>query len=62
MATESINKDRSMQEDWLAQESDEYVKCSVGIMAYNEEANIGRTICAVLEQQGPSNSKVRLCA
>jgi poly-beta-1,6-N-acetyl-D-glucosamine synthase len=28
--------------------------CSVGIMAYNEEANIGRTIRAVLEQQGPS--------
>src|SRR5436190_20649269 len=32
----------------------EYVGCSVGIMAYNEEANIGHTIHAVLEQQGPS--------
>jgi biofilm PGA synthesis N-glycosyltransferase PgaC len=28
--------------------------CSVGIMAYNEEANIGRTIQAVLQQQGLS--------
>src|SRR5579863_7324977 len=30
------------------------VGCSIGIMAYNEEANIGRTIRAVLEQTGPS--------
>ena len=54
MATKIVNKNRSMQEDWLAQQGDDYVSCSVGIMAYNEEANIGRTIRAVLEQQGPS--------
>ena len=30
------------------------IGCSVGIMAYNEEANIGRTLRAVLDQQGPS--------
>ncbi len=36
------------------QTRDEYIGCSVGIMAYNEEANIERTIRAVLAQQGPS--------
>src|SRR5216110_698134 len=36
------------------EQNGEYVGCSVGIMAYNEEANIGHTIHAVLEQQGPS--------
>src|SRR5262249_44471581 len=38
----------------VRQQDDEYVVCSVGIMAYNEEANISHTIRAVLEQQGPS--------
>src|SRR5258708_37411856 len=33
---------------------EEFVGCSVGIMAYNEEANIERTLRAVLAQQGPS--------
>jgi biofilm PGA synthesis N-glycosyltransferase PgaC len=33
---------------------DDRIGCSVGIMAYNEEANIGRTLHAVLNQQGPS--------
>jgi glycosyltransferase involved in cell wall biosynthesis len=32
----------------------EYVECSIGIMAYNEEANIAHTIEAILEQRGPS--------
>ena len=36
------------------EESDEYIGCSIGIMAYNEEANIARTLDAVLYQQGPS--------
>lgn len=36
------------------QADDGRVGCSVGIMAYNEEANIARTIQAVLQQQGPS--------
>ncbi|HZU70173.1 MAG TPA: glycosyltransferase [Ktedonobacteraceae bacterium] len=35
-------------------ETNESIGCSVGIMAYNEEANIARTIKAVLEQTGPS--------
>src|SRR5712692_3639382 len=54
MATKSINEARLMQEDWQAQQGDEYISCSVGIMAHNEEANIGRTMRAVLEQQGLS--------
>ncbi len=37
-------------------EGDEYIGCSIGIMAYNEEANIARTLNAVLNQQGPSMS------
>ncbi len=54
MATKSIRGVQPEQEDGQAQHGDEYVGCSVGIMAYNEEANIGRTIRAVLEQHGPS--------
>ncbi len=42
-----------MQGDWQVQHGDEYVGCSVGIMAHNEEANIGRSIHAALEQQSP---------
>ncbi len=30
------------------------IKCDIGIMAYNEEANIARTLEAVLKQTGPS--------
>src|SRR5437016_11466376 len=51
MTTESIHEVRSMQQGWRARQGDEYVHCSVGIMAHNEEANIGRTVRAVLEQQ-----------
>jgi len=36
------------------EEGEEYIGCSVGIMAYNEEANIERTLRAVLDQQGTS--------
>jgi poly-beta-1,6-N-acetyl-D-glucosamine synthase len=54
MATKSIRGVQPEQEDGQAQHGDDYVGCSVGIMAYNEEANIGRTIRAVLEQHGPS--------
>src|SRR5260370_1850084 len=53
MATKIINEVRSMQGDWQVQHGDEYVGCSVGIMAHNEEANIGRSIHAALEQQSP---------
>ena len=34
--------------------AEELIGCSIGIMAYNEEANIERTLRSVLEQQGPS--------
>src|SRR2546427_10380428 len=51
MTTESIPEVRSMPGDWQARQGDDYVHCSVGIMAHNEEATIGRTIRAVLQQQ-----------
>jgi poly-beta-1,6-N-acetyl-D-glucosamine synthase len=54
MTTKSIYKVQPILEDGQVQHGDESVGCSVGIMAYNEEANIGRTIRAVLEQQGPT--------
>ncbi len=54
MVAKIINESQSMPKDRQAQPGDEYIGCSVGIMAHNEEANIGRTIRAVLEQQGPS--------
>src|SRR6266851_1735031 len=54
MTVEGIHELQPIQGDRQIQHSDEYVSCSVGIMAYNEEANIGRTIHAVLEQHGPS--------
>src|SRR6266849_1692363 len=43
-----------MQEDSQVEQDEEYINCSVGIMAYNEETNISSTIRAILEQQGPS--------
>ena len=54
MAAKIINEDQSKQENWQAGPGDDSIRCSVGIMAYNEEATIGRTIRAVLAQQGPS--------
>jgi biofilm PGA synthesis N-glycosyltransferase PgaC len=45
---------RAMQGDRQESGDDEHIGCSIGIMAHNEEANIGRTIRAVLKQQGPS--------
>src|SRR5216683_2199535 len=54
MATKIINEARPVPENWRVVQGDEYVGCSIGIMAYNEEPNIGRTIHAVLQQQGPS--------
>ncbi len=35
-------------------EEESIIECSIGIMAYNEEANIARTLDAVLQQTGPS--------
>ena len=37
-----------------AEQRNDFIRSSVGIMAYNEEANVGRAVCAILEQQGPS--------
>jgi len=54
LTSKSINKVRPMQGDKQVLQGEEYINCSVGIMAYNEEANIGRTIRSVLEQQGLS--------
>src|SRR2546421_12922870 len=52
MATKGLSGIQSTHEDKQAQQVDEYVSCSVGIMAYNEEGNIDCAIRAVLEQQG----------
>ncbi len=54
MGIKGIPEIESIPEEWGVQQDDEYVGCSVGIMAYNEEANISHTIHAVLDQQGPS--------
>ena len=54
MATKIGNEVQLEQIGVSRGESDEYIGCSIGIMAYNEEANITRTLNAVLDQQGPS--------
>ena len=54
MATNVVHDDQSVRIQGQEREDDGVVGCSIGIMAYNEEANIGRTIHAVLEQTGPS--------
>ena len=54
----AINIAGNRQQEELADErvskEDEIIEYSVGIMAYNEEANIARTLEAILEQSGPS--------
>jgi biofilm PGA synthesis N-glycosyltransferase PgaC len=54
MATKLANTVQSMQIQGQEPEHGADIECSIGIMAYNEEANIERTIRAVLEQYGPS--------
>src|SRR5258708_10926172 len=56
MATNIMNEVQSeqMSAGERELEPEEYVGCSVGIMAYNEEVNIGSTLKAVLDQSGPS--------
>src|SRR5260221_1730670 len=54
MATKILNEVQAIPENWQLQQADECAGCSVGIMAHNEEANISRTIQAVLQQQWPS--------
>src|SRR6266566_9715884 len=54
MTTKTTNELPSKQIHEAAQEENEYIGCSIGIMAYNEEANIVHTLRAVLEQHGPT--------
>src|SRR5713226_3445129 len=54
MATRLINAEQFMRVHGQAYESSGSIGCSVGIMAHNEEANIQRTLHAVLAQRGPS--------
>ena len=56
MATNIVNEVQLEQISTLTPESEteDYIGCSIGIMAYNEEANIARTLKSVLDQRGPS--------
>ena len=54
MATNVAHDDQTMQLQGQEREEGAVVGCSIGIMAYNEEANIERTIRAVLQQTGLS--------
>ena len=51
MVANLVNEEQSLQMTAQEQEANEYIGCSVGIMAYNEEANIERTLRAILDQQ-----------
>ena len=51
MVANLLNEELSLQMAGQEQEANEYIGCSVGIMAYNEEANIERTLRAILDQQ-----------
>ncbi|QBD79386.1 glycosyltransferase [Ktedonosporobacter rubrisoli] len=54
MATKVENDVKVKQMHSEVEGDDKRVGCSIGIMAYNEEANIARTLRAVLAQEGPS--------
>ncbi|HVB20347.1 MAG TPA: glycosyltransferase [Ktedonobacteraceae bacterium] len=56
MATKMVHLNQSppLEEQQKEQDAVQSIGCSVGIMAYNEEANIANTVTAVLKQQGPS--------
>jgi glycosyltransferase involved in cell wall biosynthesis len=54
MSTKILKEIQSMQGYWQVQQDGEDIRCSIGIMAHNEEANISRAILAILEQQAPS--------
>jgi biofilm PGA synthesis N-glycosyltransferase PgaC len=54
MATKVDNKTNLETTHKQVEGEDDRIGCSIGIMAYNEEANIERTLRAVLAQQGPS--------
>jgi poly-beta-1,6-N-acetyl-D-glucosamine synthase len=52
MATKIVNDVQLEQAN--EQGPEEFIGCSIGIMAYNEEANIARTLHSVLDQTGPT--------
>ena len=54
MATKLINAEQFIHMHGQGYANSDAIRCSVGIMAYNEEANIERTLHAVLAQQGSS--------
>ena len=54
MATNMVNGIQLEQVSEPLSEAEEYIGCSIGIMAYNEEANIARTLQSVFSQEGPT--------
>jgi biofilm PGA synthesis N-glycosyltransferase PgaC len=54
MATKIVNDVQLEQANEYEQGPEEFIGCSIGIMAYNEEANIARTLHSVLNQTGPT--------
>lgn len=54
MASKILTEIQSAQQNEDIHNDDGCIGCSVGIMAYNEEANINRTIRAVLDQESSS--------
>src|SRR5712692_4184135 len=54
MATNIVNEVQLEQGIKCVPGAEEFIGCSIGIMAYNEEANIARTLRSVLDQTGPS--------
>ena len=57
MVANLVNEEQSLQMAAQEQEANEYIGCSVGIMAYNEEANIERTLRAILSESGGRTSR-----
>src|ERR1017187_10397728 len=54
MVTQAERSTQPLLLDEQTPDADQFIRCSVGIMAYNEEANIAHTLSAVLNQHGPS--------
>ncbi len=53
MATNIVNEVQLEQGIECVPGAEEFIGCSIGIMAYNEEANIARTLRSVLEPDWP---------
>src|SRR5260370_21502810 len=54
MATHIVDDVQSEQVNECIPEAEDFIGCSVGIMAYNGETNIARTLQWVLYQKGRS--------